>query len=90
MISAVEQIKQEWRKESVSANQCIVEILDSYMEMISIIRRALDVMVKMDDKKRRELVHGMATLALVSAEASWKDIHQRAKELLQKENANEE
>ena len=73
----VEAIYEEWGQESQAANDCIVEILESYMEFIDIAHKTIN-------KKNPEKYLPMFTLLVAKRRAEWEPILQKAKEMQSK------
>lgn len=73
----VEAIYEEWGQESQAANDCIVEILESYMEFIDIAHKTIN-------KKNPEKYLPMFTLLVAKRRADWEPILQKAKEMQSK------
>lgn len=70
----VEAIYEEWGQESQAANDCIVEVLESYMEFIDIAHKTIN-------KKNLEKYLPMFTLLVAKRRADWEPILQKAKKL---------
>ena len=68
----VEAIYEEWDKESQAANDCIVEILESYMEFIDIAHKTIN-------KKNLEKYLPMFTLLVAKRRADWEPILEKVK-----------
>ena len=74
----VEAIYEEWDKESQAANDCIVEILESYFEFMEIFERTI---------KAQKITPSIKVLALnlvTKRRKEWEPILQKAKEMQNK------
>lgn len=74
----VDVIYEEWGKESQAANDCVVEILDSYFEFMDIFERTI---------KAQKITPHIKVMALELAKkrrAQWEPILQKAKEMQNK------
>lgn len=74
----VEAIYEEWDKESDAANDCIVEILESYMEFMNIFERTIKA------QKITPPIKVMALELVKKRRAQWEPILQKAKEMKNK------
>lgn len=72
----VETIYEEWFEESDAANDCIVEILESYMEFISIMESTLNCYAELPDK-----IENMSKALIAKRRNEWKPILDKAKEM---------
>lgn len=70
----IEAIYEEWDKESQAANDCIVEILDSYFEFMDIFERTIKA------QKITPHIKVMALELVKKRRAEWEPILQKAKE----------
>lgn len=70
----VEAIYEEWDKESQAANDCIVEILESYFEFMNIFERTIKA------QKITPPIKVMALELVKKRRAQWEPILQKAKE----------
>ena len=71
----VEAIYEEWSKESQTANDCIVEILESYMEFIDIME--LTIKKHCDSKNTKELAEALINRRRLE----WKSVLETAKKM---------
>ena len=71
----VEAIYEEWGQESETANDCIVEILESYMEFIDIME--LTIKKHCDSKNTQELAQAL----IARRRTEWKPILDKAKKM---------
>lgn len=71
----VEAIYEEWHEESQAANDCIVEILESYMEFINIME--LTIKKHCDSKNTQELAQALIT----RRRNDWEPILDKAKKM---------
>lgn len=74
----VEAIYEEWGKESDAANDCIVEILESYFEFMNIFERTIKA------QKITPPIKVMALELVKKRRAEWEPILQKAKEMQNK------
>ena len=74
----VEAIYEEWFKESDAANDCIVEILESYFEFMEIFERTIKA------QKITPHIKVMALELVKKRRAQWEPILQKAKEMQNK------
>lgn len=72
----VEAIYEEWGKESQAANDCIVEILESYMEFINIMESTLNCYAELPDK-----IEAMSKTLIAKRRNDWKPILEKAKKM---------
>lgn len=72
----VEAIYEEWGQESQAANDCIVEILESYMEFVNIMESTLNCYAELPDK-----IEAMSKTLIAKRRNEWKPILQKAKEM---------
>jgi len=70
----VEAIYEEWFSESDAANDCIIEILESYMEFMDIAHKTLN-------RKDPEKYLSMFTLLVAKRRAQWEPVLTKAKEM---------
>ena len=71
----VEAIYEEWDKESQAANDCIVEILESYMEFIDIME--LTIKKHCDSKNTKELAQAL----IARRRTEWESVLETAKKM---------
>ena len=74
----VEAIYEEWDKESQAANDCIVEILESYFEFMNIFERTIKA------QKITPPIKVMALELVKKRRAQWEPILRKAKEMQNK------
>ena len=74
----VEAIYEEWNKESDAANDCIVEILESYFEFMNIFERTIKA------QKITPPIKVMALELVKKRRAQWEPVLQKAKEMQNK------
>lgn len=74
----VEAIYEEWDKESQAANDCIVEILESYFEFMDIFERTIKA------QKITPTIKVMALELVKKRRAQWEPILQKGKEMQNK------
>ena len=74
----VEAIYEEWAKESDAANDCIVEILESYFEFMNIFERTIKA------QKITPPIKVMALELVKKRRAQWEPILRKAKEMQNK------
>ena len=72
----VEAIYEDWGKESQAANDCIVEILESYMEFINIMESTLNCYAELPDK-----IEAMSKTLIAKRRNDWKPILEKAKKM---------
>lgn len=70
----VEAIYEEWDKESQAANDCIVEILESYMEFVDIMDKTVHQYAKLPDT-----INAMFTMLLSRTRNQWLPVLNQAK-----------
>ena len=78
----VEAIYEEWGKESQAANDCIVEILESYFEFMNIFERTIKA------QKITPPIKVMALELVKKRRAQWGPILKKAKELQKRGKEN--
>lgn len=83
MAMTTEEILKAWEEESIVANKCIVEILDSYMDCTRLMKKTLDLMCKVDDKAKLEMMKMVANVALEQEENFWMPVLESTKKLLE-------
>ena len=72
----VEAIYEEWDKESQAANDCIVEILESYMEFIRIMESTLNCYAELPDK-----IEAMSKTLITQRRKQWQPVLDKAKKM---------
>lgn len=70
----VEAIYEEWDQESQAANDCIVEILESYMEFIDIMESTLNCYAELPDK-----IEAMSKTLIAKRRNNWKPVLEKIK-----------
>ena len=70
----VEAIYEEWEQETQAANDCIVEILESYMEFINIMESTLNCYAELPDK-----IEAMSKTLIAKRRNDWKPILEKVK-----------
>lgn len=70
----VEAIYEEWDQETQAANDCIIEILESYMEFINIMESTLNCYAELPDK-----IEAMSKTLIAKRRNDWKPILEKVK-----------
>lgn len=82
---AMDNMLQDWKEESRAANKCIVEILDSYMNLIDQVKRTLDILVKQEEDERKITVTIMSS-ALDALKSFWSPVLEKSRDTLKEDN----
>lgn len=72
----VEAIYEEWDKDAAAANDCIVEILESYMEFVDIMDKTIHQYAKLPDT-----INAMFTMLLSRTRNQWVPLLNQSKKM---------